>query len=101
MTDPEQPGQVPAPQDLSKVVQGTAENLLNRLEENLTQNGVVGNNPDEDGSSEPMILSSHPGPLGKDGMNVEDVLNIISQSIFREGEGLFTFCFNARRFDEI
>ena len=28
--------------DLSKVVQGTAENLLNRLEENLDQQGQFG-----------------------------------------------------------
>ena len=34
-----------------------------------------------------LLQSSNPGPLDKDGKNVEDVLNIISQSIFREGEG--------------
>ena len=34
-----------------------------------------------------LLQSSAPGPLDKEGKNVEDVLNIISQSIFREGEG--------------
>lgn len=61
--------------DLSQVVQGTAENLLNQLEENLKV------------QEEELLQSSEPGPLDKEGKNVEDVLNIISQSIFREGEG--------------
>lgn len=66
--------------DLSQVVQGTAENLLNKLEENLDAN--KGEIPEDQ-----LLQSSQPGPLDKDGKNVEDVLNIISQSIFREGEG--------------
>ncbi len=72
--------------DLSTVVQGTAENLLNRLEENLSAN--PGSGPGANSvPEEELLLSSHPGPLDKEGKNVEDVLNIISQSIFREGEG--------------
>ena len=71
---------IPNPQDLSKVVQGTAENLLNKLEENLEQKGP-------ELPEDQLLQSSHPGPLDKEGKNVEDVLNIISQSIFREGEG--------------
>ena len=69
--------------DLSQVVQGTAENLLNKLEENLTQDSAKNEQLPED----QLLQSSEPGPLDKDGKNVEDVLNIISQSIFREGEG--------------
>jgi hypothetical protein len=77
----------PDPRDLSKVVQGTAENLLNRLEENLT----AGADPKagQQLPEEELLLSSHPGPLDTEGKNVEDVLNIISQSIFREGEGKY------------
>ena len=73
--------------DLSTIVQGTAENLLNRLEENLTSSATAPGQasvPEEE-----LLLSSQPGPLDKEGKNVEDVLNIISQSIFREGEGIF------------
>ena len=73
----------PDPQDLSKVVQGTAENLLNKLEENLEQKGQPELPEDQ------LLQSSVPGPLDKEGKNVEDVLNIISQSIFREGEEFF------------
>ena len=36
---------------------------------------------------EHLLQSSGPGPLDSEGVNVEDVLNIISQSIYREGEG--------------
>ena len=82
MTD-DQAKEVPNPQELSKVVQGTAENLLNRLEENLTGEQANGVEIPE----EQLLTFSHPGPLDKDGKNVEDVLNIISQSILREGEG--------------
>ena len=36
---------------------------------------------------ENLLQSSGPGPLESDGISVEEVLNIISQSIYREGEG--------------
>ena len=36
---------------------------------------------------EHLLQSSGPGPLDSEGVSVEDVLNIISQSIYREGEG--------------
>ena len=75
------PEPLPKAQDLSKVVQGTAENLLNKLEENLEQKGQPELPEDQ------LLQSSAPGPLDQEGKNVEDVLNIISQSIFREGEG--------------
>jgi len=83
MTDNEPTKDIPNPQELSKVVQGTAENLLNRLEENLTGEPANGQELPE----ELLLTYSHPGPLDKDGKNVEDVLNIISQSILHEGEG--------------
>ena len=35
-----------------------------------------------------LLQDTDPGPLGCDGKDVEDVLNIISQSIYREGEGI-------------
>jgi len=70
-----------SPKDLSQVVQGTAENLLNKLEENL------GEQKGAELPEDQLLQSSAPGPLDKEGKNVEDVLNIISQSIFREGEG--------------
>jgi hypothetical protein len=38
-------------------------------------------------SQEHLLQSSGPGPLDSEGVSVEDVLNIISQSIYREGEG--------------
>jgi hypothetical protein len=34
-----------------------------------------------------LLQSTGPGPLDSEGVSVEDVLNIISQSIYREGEG--------------
>lgn len=89
MTD-DQAKEVPNPQELSKVVQGTAENLLNRLEENLTGEQANGVEIPE----EQLLTFSHPGPLDKDGKNVEDVLNIISQSILREGEGKLAILLN-------
>ena len=85
MTDMEPTKDIPNPQELSKVVQGTAENLLNRLEENLTGEPANGQELPE----EQLLTYSHPGPLDKDGKNVEDVLNIISQSILHEGEGMY------------
>ena len=45
---------------------------------------------EEEGEEEDELLQdTDPGPLGCDGKDVEDVLNIISQSIYREGEGIF------------
>ena len=52
--------------------------------------GVVPENEgDTEGEEdeEEFLQDSNPGPLGFDGKDVEDVLNIISQSIYREGEG--------------
>ena len=44
---------------------------------------------EEEGEEEDELLQdTDPGPLGCDGKDVEDVLNIISQSIYREGEGI-------------
>jgi hypothetical protein len=66
------------------VVHTTAENLVNKLEANLSSafSGL-----DVAGEHDLLLQSTGPGPLDKDGMNVEDVLNIISHSIYREGEG--------------
>ena len=46
---------------------------------------------EEEGEEEEdeLLQDTDPGPLGCDGKDVEDVLNIISQSIYREGEGIF------------
>ncbi len=71
--------------EVSKIVQGTAENLLNKLEENLE--GQAGKDQPLEDQQQEILQSSEPGPLDKEGKNVEDVLNIISQSIFHEGEG--------------
>lgn len=70
--------------DLSGVVHGTAESLINKLEENLNSAFSPG---DRTTDQDLLLQASSPGPLDKDGINVEDVLNIISQSIYREGEG--------------
>ena len=43
---------------------------------------VEGEEAEED---EILLQSSEPGPLDEKAMDVEDVLNIISQSIFRQG----------------
>jgi len=42
---------------------------------------------DEEEEEEEFLQDTNPGPLGLDGKDVEDVLSIISQSIYREGEG--------------
>ena len=42
---------------------------------------------DYDEEEEEYLQDTNPGPLGADGKDVEDVLSIISQSIYREGEG--------------
>ncbi|TRY79717.1 hypothetical protein TCAL_01984 [Tigriopus californicus] len=66
---------------LSGMVQGTAQELLHQMEENL--GGQSAGIMDE----RELLQMSEPGPLGEEGRDVEDVLNIISQSIFREGAG--------------
>ena len=43
----------------------------------------------EEEGEEELLQDTIPGPLGLEGKEVEDVLNIISQSIYREGEGKF------------
>ena len=71
--------------ELSTVVQGTAENLLTKLEE-----AVSGPPVDDEGGDledEEVLQDSAPGPLSEDAKDVEDVINVISQSIYREGQG--------------
>ena len=77
---------------LSHVVQGTAESMVNRLEENIASQGGEG----APLSEEELLQGSDPGPLDADGKDVEDVLNVISQSIYRaaaagggQGQGSF------------
>lgn len=65
---------------LSQVVRGTTENVLSKLEENL---GKIPEAVDE----KELLQTKEPGPLEKNGKDVEEVLNIISQSIYREGNG--------------
>merc|ERR1719189_2591782 len=66
-------------ENMSAMVQGTTETILNKLEENLT------NVPDIDESE--LLQAAEPGPLDPEGKDIEQVLSIISQSIYREGEG--------------
>merc|ERR1719195_2215750 len=66
-------------ENMSAMVQGTTETILNKLEENLT------NVPDIDESE--LLQAAEPGPLDPEGRDIEQVLSIISQSIYREGEG--------------
>ena len=42
---------------------------------------------EDDEEEEELLQDTNPGPLESEGKDVEDVLNIISQSIYREGEG--------------
>ena len=44
---------------------------------------------EEEEEEDELLQDTDPGPLGCDGKDVEDVLNIISQSIYREGDGIF------------
>ena len=46
---------------------------------------------EDEEEEEELLQDTNPGPLGLDGRDVEDVLNIISQSIYREGEGKRVF----------
>ena len=42
---------------------------------------------EDEEEEEELLQDTNPGPLESEGKDVEDVLNIISQSIYREGEG--------------
>ena len=42
---------------------------------------------DEEEDEDEVLQDSEPGPLSKDPKDVEEVLNVISQSIYREGQG--------------
>eukprot|EP00092_Neocalanus_flemingeri_P014901 GFUD01016093.1.p1 GENE.GFUD01016093.1~~GFUD01016093.1.p1 ORF type:complete len:800 (+),score=220.63 GFUD01016093.1:61-2460(+) len=66
-------------ENMSNVVQGTTETILNKLEENLAQA------PEVDESD--LLQVAEPGPLDSEGKDIEQVLSIISNSIYREGEG--------------
>ena len=66
-------------ENMTNVVQGTTETILNKLEENLSQV------PDIDESE--LLQVAEPGPLDLEGKDIEQVLSIISHSIYREGEG--------------
>lgn len=72
-------------QNLSQVVQGTAESILNQMESNLTAGVAAAGLAELD--EQELLQMSEPGPLGDEGREVEDVLNVISQSIYKEGEG--------------
>jgi hypothetical protein len=58
--------------------------MLNRLEDSLTNGADNGGAEVEEGE---LLQSTAPGPFEKEGKEVEDVLSIISQSIYRAGEG--------------
>ena len=58
--------------DYSNVVQGTTESLLTKLEETL----VAGIDPET-------LQSSEPGDLEDEGKDIDQVLGIISNSIYR------------------
>ena len=73
---------------LSSVVQGTAENLLGKLEDAVTAGGGGGTaTTDDDNEDDEVLQDSEPGPLSQHPKEVEEVLNVISQSIYREGQG--------------
>ena len=79
---------------LSSVVQGTAENLLGKLEDAVTAGGTTtaGEAAGDDEEDE-VLQDSEPGPLSQDPKEVEEVLNVISQSIYREGQGMLHFTY--------
>ena len=66
-------------EDMSNVVQGTTETILNKLEENLAAAPEV--------EESDLLCGAEPGPLAAEGRDIEQVLSIISNSIYREGEG--------------
>ena len=72
---------------LSSVVQGTAENLLGKLEDAVTAGGTTTAEAAGDDEEDEVLQDSEPGPLSQDPKEVEEVLNVISQSIYREGQG--------------
>ena len=55
------------------VVQGTAESMISKLESSMMAP------PDAAAEEGDLLQSSEPGPLDKEGKDVEDVLGIISQ----------------------
>ena len=65
--------------DMPEIVQGTTKTLISKLEENLSSA------PDQYDSTQ--LLATEPGPLDHEGKDIEQVLNIISHSIYRESEG--------------
>merc|ERR1719270_1233850 len=66
-------------ENMGNVVQGTTETILNKLEENLSQAPPVAEGD--------LLQIAEPGPLEAEGKDIEQVLSIISNSIYREGEG--------------
>jgi len=66
-------------ENMTNVIQGTTETILSKLEENLNQASEV--------DESDLLQISEPGPLDKEGKDIEQVLSIISNSIYREGEG--------------
>ena len=56
------------------VVQGTAESMISKLESSM-----MGSPLDTSAGEGDLLQSSEPGPLDKEGKDVEDVLGIISQ----------------------
>ena len=82
---------------LSSVVQGTAENLLGKLEDAVTAGGTTTAGEAAaavDDEEDEVLQDSEPGPLSQDPKEVEEVLNVISQSIYREGQGMLPFTYN-------
>lgn len=69
-------------EDLSHVVQGTTETLLTRLEKTLAARGDGA--PDSETET---LEGSRIGPLEEEGKEIDQVLSIISNTIYREGEG--------------
>ena len=67
-------------------------NLQKKIEI-VTQLGVKGDaedgesGEDDEEDEDEVLQDSEPGPLSKDPKDVEEVLNVISQSIYREGQG--------------
>ena len=72
-----------APPGGGNLIRGTAESLLSRLEDNV--NGEEQQQQQLEESE--LLQGSEPGPLPEEGRDVDDVLNVISQSINREAEG--------------
>ena len=73
--------ELPAAAAAPNVVQGTAASIISKFENSMMAP------PPESAEEGDLLQSSEPGPLDKEGKDVEDVLGIISQSIYRAGEG--------------